>query len=278
VVLPILTRHSAKSDFVLNEIAYALEKKKFIIPIKWDHLLRRPDDWPLNLIRLHFADFTTESLDTALHLLMKALNRTVPDPDDDPTPTPTFAPLDIPQDAAESSGAAKEAHYINEGRDDQQNRDMLLVIDVILPDNPADPATLTFALYDPPNQRASSPETNSYSPDEYEPPFVSPTVSKSRQPMAYMEHLRKITHNYRENGAYSDHVTRGRCLRMADYSISHEHKGIDFVLSEWPDDPKQRDRTNTLMNKMESIVERAFRAAEVSEYEARLCLNNVDPG
>lgn len=54
-VLVILSESSVESDNVLNEIYYALDKRKKIIPVKIT-----PCEIPFRLYRLHYIDFTSE--------------------------------------------------------------------------------------------------------------------------------------------------------------------------------------------------------------------------
>lgn len=67
-MLVILSKTSVESDNVLNEINYALETKKQVIPILIENDLRKP----FNINRLQHIDFTV-SYDSGRTLLLKAL-------------------------------------------------------------------------------------------------------------------------------------------------------------------------------------------------------------
>ena len=54
-IMVILSPTSVASDNVQNEVAYAIKKKKTVIPVLYEEC-----DIPFNIVRLHYVDFTKD--------------------------------------------------------------------------------------------------------------------------------------------------------------------------------------------------------------------------
>lgn len=67
-LLVVLTPDSVASDNVMDEVSFALDKQKTVIPV-----LHRPCDLPFRLRRMQYADFTT-SYEKGLAALLRALD------------------------------------------------------------------------------------------------------------------------------------------------------------------------------------------------------------
>ena len=82
-LLVILSPASVASENVMNEVAFALERSKRIVPV-----LYHPCEIPLRLVRLHYVDFT-DDYNQGLTELLAELQKAVTPPPAKPIPPPT---------------------------------------------------------------------------------------------------------------------------------------------------------------------------------------------
>jgi TIR domain len=97
VLLVVLSKTSVESNNVMDEVSFALEEGKRVLPVLYEDC-----DIPFRLRRLQFADFTTD-VDSGMETLFKAL-----DMDDDSTDEVETSPTSTAKATSEKSVREKD--------------------------------------------------------------------------------------------------------------------------------------------------------------------------